>query len=626
MSDSHASATSKIVQGSSTGPWRDRFVGTSPQEVLKSVFGYPDFRSLQAQAVARVMSGQDALVLMPTGGGKSICYQIPALCRAGMGLVVSPLIALMDDQVAGLRQVGINAAALHSELDTDEASQIQADLHSGRLDILYVSPERLLSPGTLERLGRQKLSLIAIDEAHCISAWGHEFRPEYRALAALPHHFPHVPRIALTATADPRTRDDILNALDMHNAEILISSFHRPNLILTAVPKGSETGQLLAALEKHRKEASIVYCGSRARTERIAAALQNKGYAALAYHAGLSALEKRAALLRFRSGEPLVIVATIAFGMGIDRPDVRAVIHLDMPASPEAYYQQIGRAGRDGLPSDTLLLYGGDDMARARHWLEISNAPDSEKKVMRSRLEAMIALTETTSCRTTALLHCFGETLSTPCGHCDNCLHPVLTFDGTQAARKFLSTVYRTGQRYGALHIINVLRGKKTEATERNKHEALSVWGIGKDKTEHFWRSVSRQLIARGALKAEGQYSGLALQTEIARPILRGDETVHLRADTTAELENAIRHKSKNTSPPLEPEKQPLFEALRQWRSSEAREQETPPYTIFHDSTLRDIATYSPRSLADLEQIKGVGQSKLERYGEAVLAVIAAGA
>lgn len=605
---------------------RDRFVGTSAQEVLHSVFGYPDFRSLQTQAVEHVMHGQDVLVLMPTGGGKSICYQIPALCRAGMGLVISPLIALMDDQVASLRQVGINAAALHSELDADEASAVQADITSGRLDILYVSPERLLSPATLERLARQKLSLIAIDEAHCISAWGHEFRPEYRALAALPQHFPGVPRIALTATADQRTRDDILAALGMPHAAVLVSSFHRPNLSVTALPKGSETAQLLAALEKHRNEACIVYCGSRARTERIAAALRTKGYAALAYHAGLSALEKRAALLRFRSGEPLIIVATIAFGMGIDRPDVRAVIHLDMPASPEAYYQQIGRAGRDGLPSDTLLLYGGDDMARARHWLEMSTAPDTEKRIMRSRLEAMIAFTETTSCRTTALLHCFGETLPEPCGHCDNCRHPVLTFDGTQAARKFLSTVYRTGQRYGVLHIINVLRGKQTEAVDRNNHEKLSVWGIGKDKTELFWRSVSRQLIARGALKTEGQYSGLVLHPDVARPILRGEETVHLRADTTAELEKAISNRNAASPTSLDPEKQPLFEALRQWRLSEAREQETPPYTIFHDSTLRDIATQEPHSLDELGQIKGVGQSKLSRYGEAVLAVLAAGA
>ncbi|KXV55441.1 ATP-dependent DNA helicase RecQ [Acetobacter tropicalis] len=605
---------------------RDRFVGSTPQEVLQSVFGYPDFRSLQAQAVTGIMDGQDTLVLMPTGGGKSICYQIPALCRAGMGLVVSPLIALMDDQVAGLRQLGINAAALHSELENEEASKIRADLAAGRIDLLYVSPERLLSPGTLDRLTRQPISVIAIDEAHCISAWGHEFRPEYRELAALPRHFPGVPRIALTATADQRTRDDILTALDMPQARVLISSFHRPNLNIAALPKASELRQLTTVLERHKEEACIVYCGSRARTERIAASLRERGWTALAFHAGLSPIEKRAALLRFRSGEPIVIVATVAFGMGIDRPDVRAVIHLDMPASPEAYYQQIGRAGRDGLPSDTVLLYGGEDMARARYWLDQSNAPDSEKRIMRSRLEAMIALTETTGCRTQALLHCFGETLSEPCGHCDNCRHPVITFDGTESARKFLSAVYRTGQHYGALHIIAVLRGKRTDAVERNRHDTLSVWGIGKDKPEPFWRSVVRQLIARGALKSEGQYGGLALNNEIARPILRGEESIQLRADATAELEKGNTSRSRQSSPATElPEdKQALFAALRKWRLDEAREQEIPPYVIFHDAALKDIAVQEPSTLEALGEIKGVGRSKLERYGKNVLAVIAA--
>ncbi|KXV14046.1 ATP-dependent DNA helicase RecQ [Acetobacter malorum] len=602
---------------------RDRFVGTSPKDVLHAVFGFPDFRSLQGQAVECVMEGRDALVLMPTGGGKSVCYQVPSLCRPGMGLVISPLIALMDDQVAGLRQLGINAAALHSELEGDEAAKIRSDLAAGRVDLLYVSPERLLSPGTLERLTRQPISVIAIDEAHCISAWGHEFRPEYRALASLPKHFPNVPRIALTATADERTREDILTALDMPHAEVLVSSFHRSNLNIAALPKASEMRQLTAVLERHRDEACIVYCGSRARTERIASALRDKGWTALAFHAGLSPIEKRAALLRFRSGEPIVIVATVAFGMGIDRPDVRAVIHLDMPGSPEAYYQQIGRAGRDGLPSETVLLYGGEDMARARYWLDQSSAPDSEKRIMRSRLEAMIALTETTGCRTRALLHCFGETLEGPCGHCDNCRYPVVTFDGTDAARKFLSTVYRTGQRFGALHIIAVLRGKLTDAVERNHHDTLSVWGIGKDKSEPFWRGVGRQLIARGALRSEGQYSGLALNQEVARPILRGEEPVSLRADATQELEKAAsRTRTPETLAELPEEKQAVFAALRSWRLDEAREQEIPPYVIFHDSALRDIALGMPTSLAELGEVKGVGRSKLERYGEAVLAVL----
>lgn len=607
------------------GPWRDRFTDKTPQEVLQAVFGFHDFRSLQTQAVESVMHGHDTLVLMPTGGGKSVCYQIPALCRSGMGLVISPLIALMDDQVAALRQLGLNAAALHSELEAHEATQIRADMATGRLDILYISPERLLSSGTLDRLTRIPLSVIAIDEAHCISAWGHEFRPEYRALTALPRHFPAVPRIALTATADERTREDILTALDMPHAEVLVSSFHRPNLNIAALPKGSEVKQLMSVLERHRDAASIVYCGSRARTERIAASLQEKGWAALAYHAGLSPQEKRAALLRFRSGEPLVIVATVAFGMGIDRPDVRSVIHLDMPASPEAYYQQIGRAGRDGLPSETVLLYGGEDMARARYWLDQSAAPDSEKRIMSARLEAMIALTETTGCRTRALLHCFGEELEQPCGHCDNCLHPALTFDGTEAARKLLSAVYRTGECFGALHVISVLRGRMTEAVQKHGHDKLSVWGIGNKESEIYWRSITRQLIARGALKTEGRFGGLTLNQPVARPILRGEEAIHLRADPlrpTAD-QNSRRAGSAADGPVLEPESQALFNALRKWRREEAQEQEIPPYVIFHDSVLRDIAMEKPHDLDMLGDIKGVGRSKLERYGDAVLEVLA---
>lgn len=609
---------------SSSGIRRDRFVGRTPDDVLQTIFGFHGFRSLQAKAVGNVMDGQDTLVLMPTGGGKSVCYQVPALCRPGMGLVISPLIALMDDQVAGLRQLGINAAALHSELDEEESAKIRSDLAGGRVDLLYISPERLLSSGTLDRLVRIPLSVIAIDEAHCISAWGHEFRPEYRALTALPRHFPGVPRIALTATADERTREDILRALDMPHADILVSSFHRPNLNITVQAKGSEIKQLLAVTQQHKDAACIVYCGSRARTERIAESLKSRGLPALPYHAGLSPQEKKAALLRFRSGEPLIIVATIAFGMGIDRPDVRSVVHLDMPASPEAYYQQIGRAGRDGLPSETVMLYGGEDMARARYWLDQSAAPEQEKRVMRNRLEAMIALTETTGCRTQALLQCFGEALEEPCGHCDNCRTPALTFDGTQAARKLLSAIYRTGECFGALHVIAVLRGKMTPVVERNGHDKLSVWGIGKEQSETFWRGVTRQLIARGALKTEGQYGGLLLNHDIARPILRGDMEVHLRADpvTHSNSDNSPRSSAPKAMDDLSGDALLLFEALRQWRRDEAREQEIPPYLIFHDAVLKDIAEEQPDTIDRLGSIRGVGRSKLERYGDAVLAVI----
>ncbi|MFT8979691.1 DNA helicase RecQ [Gluconobacter oxydans] len=594
----------------------------TPEGVLAEVFGFPGFRGLQQDAVETVMRGEDVLVLMPTGGGKSLCYQVPALCREGMGLVISPLIALMDDQVAGLRQLGVRAAALHSGLEPDERDELQSDLRNGRIDILYISPERLLQPATANFLSKRQISLIAIDEAHCISAWGHEFRPEYRALASLPEMFPGVPRIALTATADPRTRDDILNALGMPDARVLMASFHRPNLIVEARAKASESRQLLETLQNHREGASIVYCGSRNKTERVATMLRDKGLTALPFHAGLSSVEKRATLMRFRSGEEMVIVATIAFGMGIDRPDVRCVVHLDMPSSPEAYYQQIGRAGRDGEPSDTLLLYGGEDMARARYWLEQSSAPDHEKRVMQARLESMIALTETTGCRTQALLACFGENLAQPCGHCDNCISPVSTFDGTQAAQKVLSAIYRTGQRLGAVQLSNVLRGKLNETIERNAYQHLSVFGIGKEHSEQWWRAVIRQLIARGAIRMHGEYGSLALQSEIARPILRGEERVALRLEAKAALTASAGSDGNTENDRLSADEKPYFDALRQWRLSEAREQEIPPYVIFHDSVLRDIAREQPASRAELGSIKGVGASKLDRYGAAVLTVL----
>lgn len=601
----------------------------SPRAILARVFGFPDFRGLQEQAVDAVMAGRDCLVLMPTGGGKSICYQVPALSRPGTGLVISPLIALMDDQVAALRQVGVNAGALHSELEPEDAARVRADLATGRLDILYVSPERLLSPGTLERLSRLAISVIAIDEAHCISAWGHEFRPEYRALASLPEHFPGVPRIALTATADPRTQADILDALAMPDATVLRASFHRPNLDIAVRPKTAETRQLLDVLDRHGGEAVIVYCGSRNKTERVARSLRERDWPALPFHAGLSPIEKRAALLRFRSGEPVVIVATIAFGMGIDRPDVRAVVHLDMPSSPEAYYQQIGRAGRDGEKSDTVLLYGGDDIARARHWLEQSSAPDIQKRVTSARLEAMIALTETTGCRTQALLACFGENLAEPCGHCDNCRNPVASFDGTVEAQKVLSAIYRIGQKFGAVHVASVLRGKDSEMAARHSHDRLTVFGIGRDRPELFWRGVIRQLIARGAIRVSGEFNALALNQDVARPILRGEERVMLRDDAADALRAAGSARTGRAAGggkvaiSLPPEAEAPFAALRAWRLGEAREQEIPPYVIFHDAVLHDIAVERPATLDALGRIKGVGASKLDRYGAAVLQVLA---
>jgi ATP-dependent DNA helicase RecQ len=599
----------------------------SPHEVLRRVFGFPAFRGLQEAAVAHVTGGGDALVLMPTGGGKSVCYQVPALCRPGTAVVVSPLIALMDDQVAAMRQLGVAAGALHSELDLDEQREVSGRLESGRLDLLYVSPERLLTPGTLDRLSRRQIALIAIDEAHCVSQWGHEFRPEYRGLASLRERFANVPRVALTATADPRTREDILHALAMDGATVFAASFHRPNLHLSAAAKESETTQLMALLRRHRGEAGIVYCGSRAKTERIAASLQAKNIAALAFHAGLAPEQKRDALKRFRAGEPMVMVATIAFGMGIDRPDVRFVAHLDMPDSPESYYQQIGRAGRDGDPADTLLLYGGEDIARARHWHAQSAAPEAQKRVTRQRLEAMIALTETAACRTRTLLACFGEDLAVPCGHCDNCVAPATVFDGTTEAQKVLSAIYRTGQRFGAKHVVDVLLGEASEGVAKWAHDKLPTFGVGRDRPARFWHGVIRQLVALGALdvaEEEGGFRKLHLDADKARPILRGEERVMLR-EGDAPVERA-RERGRPVRGAPAPADMPaggeLFEALRLWRAAEAKAQAVPPYVIFHDSVLREIAAVRPASLDELAGIKGVGASKLARYGAAVLAVV----
>jgi len=597
---------------------------SSPHAVLREVFGFPSFRGLQEEVVDHMIGGGDALVLMPTGGGKSLCYQVPALCRDGMAIIISPLIALMDDQVAALRQVGVAAAALHSEIPADQARANYRAMVNGELKLLYVSPERLLMDGTLAQLTSRHIALIAIDEAHCVSQWGHEFRPEYRQLACLPEHFPGIPRIALTATADPRTREDILRSLGFSTARTFTASFHRSNLFLQAAPKFSETQQLQDFLARHRGETGIIYCGSRAKTERTAASLVTKKFPAIPYHAGLAAAQKRESLHRFRGGEPLIMVATIAFGMGIDRPDVRFVAHLDMPDSPEAFYQQIGRAGRDGEMSETLLLYGGEDIARARHFLSQSGAPETQKRAMRQRLDAMIGLTETASCRTRTLLQCFGEELGAPCGHCDRCVSPPETFDGTEDAQKLLSAIYRTDQIFGAVHVSAVLRGEATDAIVRHGHDKLPTFGVGANHKDAYWRGVIRQMIAAGAVDVDMEgHGGLRLVLERARPILRGETRVTLlREAETRDRKSEVRPRTKRAMEGLSPQAEARFLALKAWRSAEAARQDVPPYVIFVDLTLNEIAATEPRSIAELAPIKGIGASKLQRYGAAVLEVL----
>ncbi len=594
-----------------------------PADILRRVFGFPAFRGLQEDVVRHVVAGGDALVLMPTGGGKSLCYQVPALCRPGTAVVVSPLIALMDDQVAALRQLGVAAGALHSELDPAEARVVTRDLIEGALDLLYVSPERLLGNGTLDRLLRIPLALFAIDEAHCVSQWGHEFRPEYRALAGLADRFPGIPRIALTATADRRTRPDILAGLRMEDAATFVASFHRPNLHIAARPKDGETAQLQTFLARHKGECGIVYCGTRAKTERVAAGLAAKGVPAVAFHAGLEPERKRAALARFRSGEPVVIVATIAFGMGIDRPDVRFVAHLDMPDSPEAFYQQIGRAGRDGERAETLLLYGGQEIALARHRLNQSAMPELQKRTMRAKLEEMVAFSETVECRTRALLGCFNEVLEGRCGHCDTCDAPPSTLPAIMEVQKALSAVHRTGQIFGAVHVIAVLRGERREAVLRHRHDKLGVFGLGADRPVAFWRGVLRQLIGLGALDIDTEgHGGLFLVPDKARPLLRGEVEFRVRAD--APLPRRVPAAPPPPAPeaPVTPAEQTLFEALRAWRAREAKAQSVPPYVIFHDTVLRGIAASRPKDEEALGALKGVGASKLARYGASVLAIV----
>lgn len=594
-----------------------------PLEVLHRVFGHAGFRGLQEEVVRHAVAGGSGLVLMPTGGGKSLCFQVPALCRPGLGVVVSPLIALMEDQVAALRQQDIAAAALHSELPPEEARAIWRDLDAGRLKLLYVSPERLTGEATLARLDEMRIALFAIDEAHCVSQWGHHFRPEYRALPVLAERFPQVPRLALTATADPRTVQDIQRQLRLEESPLFRASFDRPNIRISAQPREQERAQLRGFIKRagDGNGAGLIYCGSRRKAEQTAEWLRADGQDALVFHAGLEPAEKREAHRRFARGDAVVMAATIAFGMGIDRPDVRFVAHTDLPRSPESWYQEIGRAGRDGLPAEALLLYGAGDIALARHRIQESTASDEQKRVERQRLDAMVAIAEASTCRRQILLRCFGEEAPLPCGHCDLCQSPPKLFDGTVAAQKLLSAVLRTGRRFGVGHVVDVLLGKATDKVAQFGHDQLPTFGVGRDLPESAWKSVARQLVAQGALDVAVENHGELVPTEAARPILRGEQSVMLREELVAPVAAARRGRA---AVPVDGAVQadPVFAALRDWRRRMAAAQGVPSYVIFQDRTLAEIAATLPRDLDALSQVPGVGATKLERYGEAVLRIL----
>ncbi|WP_444942223.1 DNA helicase RecQ [Microbulbifer sp. ZKSA004] len=592
----------------------------SPQHILEHVFGYTDFRDPQKAVIDTLVAGNDALVLMPTGGGKSLCYQIPALARPGCGVVISPLIALMQDQVEALQEAGIRAAYLNSSVAYDEIQAIESQLLHGELDLLYLAPERLLQPRTLSLLQRVELSLFAIDEAHCVSQWGHDFRADYLQLNCLHEQFPRVPRIALTATADKRTRAEIARRLGLEEARHFVSSFDRPNIQYRIEPKDNQRRQLLQFLQNgHQGNAGVIYCLSRAKVENTAEWLSQQGFTALPYHAGLSAETRAEHQRRFLREEGVIVVATIAFGMGIDKPDVRFVVHLDLPKSIEAYYQETGRAGRDGGASVALLLYGLEDVVKIGQMVESSEGSEEHKRQERSRLNAMLGLCEITSCRRQALLDYFAEPLDEPCSNCDTCLEPPATWDASEAAVKLLSCVYRTGQRFGASHVIDVLRGSENEKVRKFEHDQLSTHGIGKDLSAAEWRAVVRQLIVRGYLEVEGEFQGLRL-TEICRPLLRREEALNLRKLPP----KAARSQSRDSRglDDLSPENQVLWEALRNCRKQLAEERGVPPYVVFHDATLRGMVQAHPQTRSELLAVSGVGDSKLERFGDAFLAVL----
>ncbi len=600
-------------------------LGLQACSVLKEVFGYAAFRGPQAQIVEHVAAGGDCLVLMPTGGGKSLCYQIPALLRPGTGIVVSPLIALMQDQVAALREAGVKAAFLNSSLAAADAAAVERGLLAGDYDLLYVAPERALMPRFLEQLARLqaagRLALFAIDEAHCVSQWGHDFRPEYIQLALLHQRFPGVPRIALTATADRVTRAEIVQRLGLEGARTFVSSFDRPNIRYRIVEKTNARAQLLAFLRaEHAGEAGIVYCLSRRKVEETAAWLAGEGVAALPYHAGMDAATRTLHQARFQREEGVVMVATIAFGMGIDKPDVRFVAHLDLPKSIEGYYQETGRAGRDGLPADAWMAYGLGDVVNQRRMIDASTAEPQFKRIAAAKLDALLGLCEASTCRRVRLLAYFDEA-SAACGNCDVCLEPPQVWDGTVAAQKALSCVYRTGQRFGAVHLIDVLLGKETERVLHWDHQNLSTFGIGKELDEKAWRAVFRQLVAQGLLAVDHAGHGSLLLAEASRAVLAGAQTVHLRQMQATKPRAGAKRPSTGAAG-LGTADAGLWQRLREWRAGVAKEHGVPAYVVFHDATLAELARSRPQDEDALGRISGVGTRKLERYGAALLELL----
>ncbi len=589
-------------------------------EILKSTFGFQQFRPSQKKIIDALLNGDDSLVLMPTGGGKSLCYQIPALVREGTGIIVSPLIALMQDQVDALKQLGVKAAFLNSSLEYDEASVVEQELINGELDILYVAPERLLTEKMMQLMDQSQLSLFAIDEAHCVSQWGHDFRPEYQRLRQIHARYPDVPRIALTATADQRTRDEIITQLQLEEAKIFIDSFDRPN-IHYAISDGSNSKQRLWTFlaQNHADDAGIVYCLSRKKVDSVAEWLNDQGRIALPYHAGLSADVRQENQRRFLREEGVIIVATIAFGMGIDKPDVRFVAHLNLPKSIEAYYQETGRAGRDGLDANAWMAYGLQDIITLRQFSQNSNANETHKRVEHHKLETMLGLCELVSCRRQALLEYFDEEASERCGNCDNCLRPPQKWEATKAAQMALSCVYRTEQRFGVSYIVDILLGKVDERIQRNGHDQISTFGIGKKFSVAEWRVVMRQLIAIGFLEIDIEHHGALRLTEKCRPVLRGEQTLQLRKMDKQEKQVSTK-KGKQA---VRPQDEALWEALRALRLSLAEKAGVPPYVIFHDATLQEMLKVRPTNLNDMNRITGVGEQKLERFGKKFIDEIA---